>query len=126
MANTTIDVRCQHCGQRIGLHDTEKTEFTCVNCKTTQPVANAIVRPERFVLTEKEFVDVWLHPFDHPQSKVASVFAALVSMPIEQWPKSIQDQYNQYQKRRRKRRTLMLIMFIILCLLFNICVLLEV
>lgn len=104
----------------------KKTEFTCVNCKTTQPVANAIVKPERFTLTEKEFIDIWLHPFDYPQSKVASVFAALVMMPMEQWPKPIQEQYDQYRKRRRARRTLMLIMFIILLLLFDICILLEV
>ena len=120
MTNTTIDVRCPYCGQRMGLHDTERAEFTCVNCKTTQPVADAIVKPERFTLTEKEFVDIWLHPFDYPQSKVASVFAALIMMPMEQWPKSIREQYMQYRKRRRNRRILILIVFIILLLLFDI------
>lgn len=100
MTEQLLSVRCPNCGQRLGIAS-DKTEFTCVSCKTTHAISD-IAKPvtHKIIISTDEFMDIWRHPDKYSKMKVISVFLTLANISESSWPKEIQIAHKKYKKRQ--------------------------
>ena len=98
MAGQTLSIRCPNCGQRLGIAS-DKTEFTCVSCKTVHAISD-IATPvvPKIIIGTEEFMDIWRNPHKYSETKVRAVFMILARTPETFWPEEIQTSYKKYEK----------------------------
>lgn len=117
------DIRCPACGQRMGI-DAHKTEFTCVNCKKTQIINRVSAAPNDYIVGSEEFMDIWRNPYRYTETQRIQVWMELACLPMDKWPKEIQQAQKEFAARRTKHQKTkriawtLLVLFLFYLLLF--------
>lgn len=113
------DIRCPACGQRMAV-DENKTEFTCVNCKTAQTVSDrTAAMPKYYIIGSEEFMDIWRNPYRYTEKQRVLVWMELSATPMDQWPKEIQQAQKESAARRaryQKTKLIARILFVLFLL----------